>query len=254
MKPIRPASILITDDESNIRMMLRTALESEGYEVREAANEREALESLKRQPPDLMVLDLNMPELDGMAVLEEMKKLIGVNRPRVVILTAYGSIPTAVKAVQLGASDFLEKPITPTNLRETVRSLLDEPEVDRVVVPPLLVDSYERVLDRIRKSLRLADVTGAETLLMKAADRQGHHSAEYFNLLGVLYETQHKWRLARKCYNKGIDADQNYEPAKVNLHRLMEVQKHGRTARSILLGDESGDVMYARLPDHPNAR
>ena len=249
MEPIRPASILITDDESNIRMMLRTALESEGYDVREASNGREALDSLQRHTPDLMVLDLNMPELDGMAVLEEMKKLIGVNRPRVVILTAYGSIPTAVKAVQLGASDFLEKPITPSSLRETVRSLLDEPEIDRVVVPPVLLDSYEKVLDRIRKSLRLADVTNAETLLMKAADRRGHHSAEYFNLLGVLYETQHKWRLARKCYNKAIDGDQHYEQAKSNLRRLMEVQKNGRTLQPILLGDEHDDVMYARLPD-----
>ena len=190
MNNAKPASILVTDDESNIRMMVRTALESEGYDVREATNGLQAMESLKKSPPDLMVLDLNMPELDGMEVLEQMKSLIAVKRPRVVILTAYGSIATAVKAMQLGASDFIEKPVTPNDLRQTVRSVLEEPELDRVSVAPELLDTYERVLDRIRKSLRMADFTSAETLLMKAADRRGQHSAEYFNLLGVLYETQ----------------------------------------------------------------
>src|SRR5581483_10464329 len=135
---MKPASILITDDESNIRLMLRTALESDGYTVREASNGREALEAIRNTPPDLMVLDMNMPEVDGMTVLEQMKTLAAnVTRPRVIVLTAYGSIPTAVKATRLGAIDFLEKPITPTDLREVVHSALTEPELD---VPPLNVN------------------------------------------------------------------------------------------------------------------
>ena len=76
--------------------------------------------------PDLMVLDLNMPVMDGMAVLEQMKTMASASRPRVVVLTAYGSIATAVKATRLGAMDFLEKPITPGELREAVRSILEE--------------------------------------------------------------------------------------------------------------------------------
>ena len=68
---MKPASILITDDERNIRMMLRTALESDGYAIEEAANGREALDAIRRDAPDLVVLDLNMPVLDGMAVLEQ---------------------------------------------------------------------------------------------------------------------------------------------------------------------------------------
>src|ERR1700722_15923451 len=89
---MKPASILITDDESGIRLMLKTALESDGYSVTEATNGREALEAIKTRTPDLMVLDLNMPVLDGMAVLEQMKALATVAKPRVIILTAYGSI------------------------------------------------------------------------------------------------------------------------------------------------------------------
>src|SRR5271170_7823384 len=129
---MKPASILVTDDESGIRLMLRTALESEGYQVREASNGREALEAISREAPDLMVLDLNMPVLDGMAVLEQMKSIAGA-KPRVIILTAYGSITAAVKATRLGAVDFLEKPITPSDLREAVRGVLEEPELN---IPP----------------------------------------------------------------------------------------------------------------------
>ena len=188
---MKPASILVTDDESGIRLMLRTALESDGYSVTEASNGRDALEAVKARTPDLMVLDLNMPVLDGMAVLEQMKSLAGIARPRVIILTAYGSIPAAVKATRLGALDFLEKPITPTELRQVVRSVLDEPELDSP--PEFSLDvpgGYELVLMRIRKLLRLAEYESAMSLLMKAADRNDQESAAYFNLLGVLYEAQ----------------------------------------------------------------
>jgi DNA-binding response OmpR family regulator len=233
--------------------MLRTALESDGYAVTEASNGREALEAIKANTPDLMVLDLNMPVLDGMAVLEHMKSLAGVARPRVIILTAYGSIPSAVKATRLGALDFLEKPIAPRELRQAVRSVLNEPELDSP--PDVVVDvpgGYELVLSRIRKLLRLAEYETAMSLLMKAADRQDQQSAEYFNLLGVLYEAQRKWRLAQKCYDKAITADEHYQPARINLRRLLELRRHGRSSQAVVLGDEAEDVWFAKLPESRN--
>ena len=191
----KPASILITDDESNIRLMVRTSLESEGYDVSEASDGRSALEAIKRSSPDLMVLDLNMPVLDGMAVLEELKQLTVLRKPRVIVLTAYGSIATAVKATHLGAADFVEKPVTPDELRRTVFSVLQEPELDNVAQSSTQVNQYAAVLGRVRKSLRLADYTSAETLLTKAAESRGRSTAEYFNLLGVLYESQRNWEV-----------------------------------------------------------
>jgi DNA-binding response OmpR family regulator len=247
---MKPVSILVTDDESNIRMTIRASLETDGYAVREAANGREALESIQLQRPDLMVLDLNMPVLDGMAVLEEMKSLAQETRPRVIILTAYGSVGTAVKATRLGATDFLEKPVTPTELRQTVRSILKEPELDS---PPDALftapGGYQQVLVRIRKALRLADYSSAETLLTKAAERKDKDTAEYFNLLGVVYEAHRKWRLARKCYTKAIVADKRFEPAQANMRRLYELRTLGRSSQAVMLGDESDDVWYARLPE-----
>jgi DNA-binding response OmpR family regulator len=247
---MHPASILVTDDESNIRMMVRTALESDGYRVHEASNGQQAIEALKHDTPDLMVLDLNMPGLDGIAVLEQMAKLASTTKPRIIVLTAYGSIAAAVKATRLGASDFLEKPITPSGLRNAVRSVLDEPAAgDQVKISLEVASEYERTLDRIRKSLRLADATSAESLLMKVADRRDLHSAEYFNLLGALYETQHKARMACKCYGRALDADETYHPARVNMRRLGQLQTKGVTTEAIALGDESEDLWHHRLPE-----
>ena len=245
---MQPVSILVTDDESSIRLMLRTALESEGYAISEAANGQEALDAIGRRMPELMVLDLNMPKLDGIAVLEQMQKMAATNKPRVIVLTAYGSIPTAVKATRLGAVDFLEKPLTPGDLRRTVRSVLDDPELD---TRPLVADVaglYDRVLDRVRESLRTADYASAESLLMKAAYRNARTSVEYFNLLGVLYEVQRNWRLARKCYGKAISADKSYEPAQANMRRIYELYTFGRSTQAVLLGDEpqEADVVAAR--------
>jgi len=249
---MKPASILVTDDESGIRLMLKTALESDGYNVLEAANGRQAMEVIKDHTPDLVVLDLNMPVMDGMAVLEAMKSLAAVVKPRVIILTAYGSIPAAVKATRLGAIDFLEKPITPNELRQTVRSVLEEPELNFPANVTVDATAYEQVLNRIRKTLRMADYPNAEALLMKAADQKDNQSAAYFNLLGVLYEAQHRWRLARKCYGKALDADEGYVPAKANMRRLAELQSYGHSAQAILLGDESDDVWFARIPESHN--
>jgi len=243
-----PASILITDDESNIRMVVRTALESDGYNVLEASTGRQAIEVIKHANPQLMVLDLNMPDLDGLAVLEHLMLLAKGSKPRIIVLTAYGSIPTAVKATRMGAADFLEKPITPSGLRNAVRSALDESD-DSPWIAPEVADSYERALDKIRKSLRLSDAATAEAMLIKIADRRDLHSAEYFNLLGALYETQHKRRLACKCYGKALDANEAYEPARVNMRRLQQLQTRGVTTEAVALGDESADLWYARLPE-----
>jgi DNA-binding response OmpR family regulator len=228
-------SILITDDEPGIRLMFRTALELDGFRVSEAADGQEALDAIRHETPDLVVLDLNMPRIDGMAVLEQLKTLPTARRPRVIILTAFGSISAAVKATRLGALDFLEKPITPIDLRQTVQSVLREPRWD---APPAIADDrYDDAIRRARKALQTADWENAEALLMKAADRNARHSARYFNLLGVLYEAQRKWRLARKCYGKAMNADKQYKPAEINMRRIFELYTYGRSEQPVMLGE-----------------
>jgi len=227
--------ILITDDEANIRLMLHTAMESEGYGIDEAVNGQEALEMVESHSYDLVLLDLNMPILDGMSVLEQLQSVPLNERPRVVVLTAYGSIPAAVKATRLGAVDFVEKPVTPDDLRKTVAEALAAPVARSL--DEALAGGYAAVLERVRKALRLADYTDAETLLMKAADL-GQQDAAYFNLLGVLYETQQKWNLARKFYGKAIRSNRRYQPAQQNMRRIFELYEFGHSKQAVALGDK----------------
>ena len=243
--------ILIVDDETNIRLMLRAALESEGYVVEEAADGRAGLAAVERHVPDVMILDLSMPLLDGLGVLEVLRDARMERKPGIIVLTAYGSISAAVKATRLGAIDFLEKPVVPAEVREAVAAALEEAEADGGSpgrAEDLLEGGYGAVLNRARKALRLAEYADAETLLMKAADL-AEKDAAYFNLLGVLYEVRRQPRLARKFYGKAIAANGSYEPAQKNMRRLYELKTFGRTREPATLGDEPGENWYTRIPE-----
>jgi DNA-binding NarL/FixJ family response regulator len=88
----------------------------------------EALDVIVQAAPDVMILDLAMPNLDGLRTLDTLKGVHGQLKPRVIILTAWGSAPAVLKTMGAGASLFLEKPITPDTLRAAVRSVLAEPK------------------------------------------------------------------------------------------------------------------------------
>ena len=118
----RTKSLLIVDDEPNVRLVFRTALESSDYSVATAEDGETALRWLKASPADLVLLDLSMPGMDGMDVLKRLRDE-GNNVP-VVIITAHGSVPNAVQAMKLGAIDFLAKPLTPEELRRVVADVL----------------------------------------------------------------------------------------------------------------------------------
>jgi DNA-binding response OmpR family regulator len=237
------AKILIVDDEINIRLMLRTLLESDGHTVSEAANGKEALSAVRREDFDLMILDLNMPVLDGMGVLGQLNELQVENKPRVIVLTAHGSIAAAVKATRLGALDFMEKPATPDEIRQTIAAVLSEPEPAR---PDAEAGGYSAVLDRVRRALRLSDFATAETLLLKAADL-ALGDAAYYNLLGIIYEARHQLRLAKKLYGKAMKADRAYLPAQQNMRRIYELNTFGRTAAAVALGDETDGTWFSQL-------
>jgi two-component system nitrogen regulation response regulator NtrX len=102
--------ILVVDDEERIRQSLNGILKDEGYEVVESKDGAQALKQLESDPPDLVLLDIWMPGVDGMAVLERMKGQIP-NLP-VIMISGHGNIELAVKAVKLGAYDFIEKPLS----------------------------------------------------------------------------------------------------------------------------------------------
>ncbi len=103
-------TILVVDDEKDIRISLTGILEDEGYQVVAAASGVEALEKLREDLPDLVLLDIWMPGMDGLATLEKIKGLLP--QITVIMISGHGTIETAVRATKLGAFDFIEKPLS----------------------------------------------------------------------------------------------------------------------------------------------
>jgi two-component system, NtrC family, nitrogen regulation response regulator NtrX len=104
--------VLIVDDEAEIRDSLESILREEGYLVTTAATAGEAMELLRDAAYDVVLLDIWLPDRDGLDTLGEIKTLEGANGPEVVIISGHGTIEAAVRATKLGAYDFLEKPLS----------------------------------------------------------------------------------------------------------------------------------------------
>ena len=115
--------ILIIDDEAPIRRVLRDILENESYQVDDAATGMEALQHIKEQDFDAIFCDIKMPEMDGIEVLEAIKKESDVP---VIMLSGHGTIETAVEAIKKGAFDFIPKPPDLNRLLITLRNALDK--------------------------------------------------------------------------------------------------------------------------------
>jgi len=121
---MRAARILVVDDEEANRKLLREILEPQGYVLREAADGEEALAALRESAPDLVLLDLVMPKRDGYSVCREIKNDPRTRLVPVIILTTLDQMQDKLKAVDLGADDFLNKPFHTIELTTRIRSLL----------------------------------------------------------------------------------------------------------------------------------
>jgi len=233
-KPI----ILVADDESNIRLMSRTTLECAGYVVVEAGDGQSTIRVIVDEAPAVAILDLWMPQMDGVTVMQVLRNRVGIRKPKVIVLTAHGSAPLVVKAIRLGASDFLDKPVSPEDLRLSVAAALEE---EREVPLPERDPADGDILSLVGREIWRHNYHRADVLLEQAAER-ANRDPVYFNLLGVLHEAEARSRLAKKFYVKAIRANGEYEPAKSNLRRLDELEAYGSTTRRVSLGVE-GDLL-----------
>ncbi|HXN09673.1 MAG TPA: sigma-54 dependent transcriptional regulator [Steroidobacteraceae bacterium] len=119
------SKILVVDDESDIRRLLQEILTEEGYEVEVAADAGQARAARARQAPDLVLLDIWMPDTDGITLLREWSDEAADGCP-VVMMSGHGTVETAVEATRLGAFDFVEKPLSLAKLLRTVERALDD--------------------------------------------------------------------------------------------------------------------------------
>jgi DNA-binding response OmpR family regulator len=116
--------ILVVDDEPNIVMSLQFLMTKAGFEVEIARNGREAIEALDREPPDLLLLDVMMPEFDGYVVCERIRQDRRWDGTRIVMLTARGREAERARGLALGADDYVTKPFSTRVLVEKVKALL----------------------------------------------------------------------------------------------------------------------------------
>jgi two-component system, NtrC family, nitrogen regulation response regulator NtrX len=160
-----PATALIVDDEKNILLTLNQALQLEGYKTELAGGGQLALDVIANRPVDVVLMDVKMPDLDGLTALERIHAL----RPDlpVIMMSGHGTIETAVKATHLGARDFLEKPISRDRLLLALRNAL---ELSRVVeeLKELKADSGR--FDMLGQSTAMQRIYG---VIQRAAPSEG---------------------------------------------------------------------------------
>jgi CheY-like chemotaxis protein len=132
-----PASILIADDYDDNRELLRLMLETEGYRIREARDGREALDALRAEAPDLALIDLSMPALDGWGLLKELRADESTRSIPCVAVTAFAANQDRKRALEAGFDAYISKPFRAKELIDLVNSLarpagdgaLPEPEI-----------------------------------------------------------------------------------------------------------------------------
>jgi adenylate cyclase len=165
--------VLVVDDDPLNRMLLTRSLEHEGHRVGSAATGQEALEILRENPFDVVLLDIVMPELDGVAVLERLKRDPVLQHVPVIMISAVDELDSVVRCIELGAEDYLPKPFNPVLLRARINAALakkrlHEVERERVrevfsrFVPEHIVDD---VLERTDEDLRLGGSRGVGTVM-----------------------------------------------------------------------------------------
>ncbi len=115
--------ILIVDDEENARIGLKKLLSREGYQVDAVANGFEALEFLDREPAQLVITDINMPEMNGLVFLRELNRSHPTTN--VIMVTAYGGVESYLEAMNLGAFEYLNKPVKLDELRVVVQRIFN---------------------------------------------------------------------------------------------------------------------------------
>src|SRR4051794_12687304 len=122
----RATRVLIVDDESAIRQSLAGVLSDEGYRCTAVADGQSCLDELGKQNYEAVLLDIWMPGMDGLDVLEHIQTLSPGDRPVVIMISGHGNIETAVKATKLGAFDFIEKPLTIDKVNLVLKNALQQ--------------------------------------------------------------------------------------------------------------------------------
>jgi len=228
---LAPSRVLIIDDEKNILVTLAKCLSGAGYEVVTAESGEDGLRRFGEGGFDLVLLDMKMPGIDGMEVLRHIKK--SAPQAIVIMMTAYGTISSAVEAMKLGAVDYLAKPFTPEEIRVTVRKALE-----RHMITEEQTTTFDLALEYAKGCIVNRELDKAYRYLQKAVGAEPSHPESY-NLIGCLLELKGQVSEAQKMYRAALALDPTYRPADQNLRRTVQIYY---TREGINLGTESAAV------------
>ncbi len=203
--------ILIVDDEKNIRIALKQCFKGENYKVEMANDGEEAIEKLRSDKYDLILMDYQMPNKNGLEVLEDIRK--NNIETRVIIMTAYGTVDIAVDSMKLGAVDFLSKPFTIAKVKDVVRESIKK---DAIII--MGEKDMGGSLNEARDAIRHGSLEEATQHLRDVLISDASNPATQ-NLLGVIEEKKNNGNLAQKYYRAALSLDATYAPADNNLRR-----------------------------------
>lgn len=163
-------TVLVIDDEKDIRTALTGILEDEGYQVITAASGAEGIECACQELPDLILLDIWMPGMDGLEVLERLKEMLP--QVTIIMISGHGTIETAVRATKLGAFDFIEKPLSLEKVLISVANALrlqelkvENAELKRTVSADVEIVGESTVIKELREQIRRVAPSSASVLI-----------------------------------------------------------------------------------------
>jgi DNA-binding response OmpR family regulator len=178
VETIQQHRVLLVEDESNMAKGLAMVMREEGYDVDLSDTGRSAIEKFGRRPFDLLVADLRLPDIDGMDVIQHVRK----ERPstKVIVITGYPSVSSALKAVKMGASDYLRKPFSDDEFMVSVKSVFAERGANPVERLPAVEIRNERLIQReeVQRVLERAHQDGKfwrELMESQPEVLQGYH-------------------------------------------------------------------------------
>jgi two-component system, NtrC family, nitrogen regulation response regulator NtrX len=232
--------ILVVDDEADIRGLLKEILSEEGYDVEIAADASQARSSRANQIPDLVLLDIWMPDTDGITLLREWSHTDGYDCP-VVMMSGHGTVETAVEATRLGAFDFVEKPLSLTKLLRTVERALDAGRRNRLSArahgPSLAMPMGKaKVTQLLREQVQHAATSSSPVLLLGELGSGREAYARYVHSLSAR---------AAKPFLTIVPASLGADPAAA----LFGSERDGRVEPGILDQAAGGSVYIYGLED-----
>ncbi len=212
--------VLVVDDEKNIRLTFSETMTQMGFDTRTASNGEEALTKMQGTEFDLVLLDLRMPGMDGIEVLRRIRERYP--KVRVIMITAHGTVESAVEAMKLGAVDFIQKPCTPDEIRGLVGKVMEREAIDESKVM-----DYSMLMELCKRHVTDRRLEEAKAIAQKALALDPGRP-EAYNLLGAFQECRGELVEAQKYYRTALEIDPSFKPAQANLERTGSFHRSGQ--------------------------